>query len=284
MLFDRAQVRPVGPTITWVAWAASAAILAAKASGGPRTTASIVVVGVPEVEFLLRRDRPPGQQIAAIQGVPPGHERIDCENRPVELRHHPRLAGIVGPSGSGPGRRDRGGGDGVGLDVVGMPVSAVGVVGDDDVRALPANDGDQRPDRLAFVGVDESLTAPLLGADHARVAPASRAAEIEGCADAQRLQRRGEFADAVAAQLVRTIDRELGPAIPDDLALLAERAGDDTHLRPAGGVVRDRGAVAEALVVGMCVDEQQPRSLRHGRTLPAADPVISVVCRTRRPK
>ncbi len=108
------------------------------------------------------------------------------------------------------------------------------------------------------------LPTPLRGARHARVAPAARAAEIDGFADAQRVQRRGELADSVAAELVRAIDGELGPPIADDLALLAERAGDDPHLRPAGGVVGDGGAVAEALVVGMRVHEQQPRRLGHG--------------------
>lgn len=113
-----------------------------------------------------------------------------------------------------------------------MPVSAVGVVGDDNVRAQPANDVDQRPDRLAFVGVDEALAAPPLGALHSGVAPASRTAEIGGLTDTQCPQRRGEFADAVAAELVGPVEREFGPAIADDFALFAQRAGHDDHLGP----------------------------------------------------
>ena len=157
----------------------------------------------------------------------------------------------------------------MGVHVVGVAVAAVGVVGDHDMRALLTNDRDQRADRLAFVGVDEPLPAPRRGALHARVAPAARAAEVDGFADAQRTQRRGELADSVAAELVRAIDGELGPPLADDLALLAERARDDPDLRPAGDVVRDGGAVVEALVVRMRVHEQQPRRLRHDRTLPA---------------
>ena len=135
------------------------------------------------------------------------------------------------------------------------------------MRALLTNDRDQRPDCLSFVGVDESLATPRRGALHARVAPATRATQVDGCADAQRAQRLGELADSVAAELVRVIDGELGPAVADDLAFLAERAGDDADLCPAGGVVRDGGAVAEALVVGMRMHEQQPGRLGHGRTL-----------------
>ena len=77
----------------------------------------------------------------------------------------------------------------------------------------------------------------------------------------ERVQRRGQFTDAVAAELVGFVDGQLRPAVADDLALLAERAGDDVHLRPAGGVVRDGRARRQRLVVGMGMDEQQPRSL-----------------------
>ena len=59
------------------------------------------------------------------------------------------------------------------------------------------------------------------------------------------------------------IDGEPGPPIADNLAFLAERAGDHAYLRPTGGVMRDGGAVGEALVVRMRVYEQQPRGLSH---------------------
>jgi len=111
-------------------------------------------------------------------------------------------------------------------------------------------------------------SASTRGAVHARVAPAAGASQIDGCGHAQRPQRGGELADAIAAELIRAIDGELGPMVADDFALLAEGAGDDAHLRPAGGVMRYGGAVGQALVVGMCVDEQQPGCFGHGRTLP----------------
>ena len=82
------------------------------------------------------------------------------------------------------------------------------------------------------------------------------------------MQRRGEFADAVAAELVGVIDGQLRPTVTDDLALFAERAGDDVHLRPAGDVMGDGGAVGDGLVVRMGVHEQQPRGLLHGGTIP----------------
>ena len=57
---------------------------------------------------------------------------------------------------------------------------------------------------------------------------------------------------------------QLRPLVTDDLALLAERAGDDPHLRSAGHIVGDRGPVGDGLVVGMGMHEQQPWSLLHG--------------------
>ena len=139
------------------------------------------------------------------------------------------------------------------------------------MRALLTNDRDERTDRLPLVGVmnGEPPPTPRRSALHAGVAPAARATEIDGFADAQRAQRVGELADSVAAELIRAIDRELGPPLADDLAFLAERASDDPDVRPAGDVVRDGGAVVETLVVRMRVHKQQPRRLGHIRTLPA---------------
>ena len=63
----------------------------------------------------------------------------------------------------------------------------------------------------------------------------------------------------VAAELVGLRGDQQLQVGPDDLALLAERAGDerDRGVR-LGGVVRDGAARGEGLVVGMGVDEQQP--------------------------
>ena len=68
-------------------------------------------------------------------------------------------------------------------------------IGHDDVRALPANDGDQRADGLAFVGVDEPTATARRGAAHARIAPATRAAEVDRFVYPQRIQRRDGHRD-----------------------------------------------------------------------------------------
>jgi len=120
-----------------------------------------LVVGVSEVEFLAWRFDPLGQQIVAIKRVPACLECAFGEHRPIELRHLPRLARVVVAAR----RSNRGRSDFVGVDVVGVAVSAVGVIGYDDVGTQLANDGDQRPDGLAIVGVDEPLPTPLRGAE-----------------------------------------------------------------------------------------------------------------------
>ncbi len=68
----------------------------------------------------------------------------------------------------------------MGVDVVGVAVAAVGVVGHDDVGALLANDRDECANDLTFVGVDEPLATPFWRALHPRVAPPARTAEIDG--------------------------------------------------------------------------------------------------------
>ncbi len=152
----------------------------------------------------------------------------------------------------------------MGLNVVGMPVATIRVVGHHDVRSQVADDLDERADGFVLVGVAEPLPAARLGADHAGIAPPAGAAEVDGPVEAQRVQRGGQLADPVAAELVRVVHGQLRPLVTDDLALLAERAGDDLHLRSARDVVGDRGPVGDALVVGMGMHEQQPRSLLHG--------------------
>ena len=95
MLFDKAHTRPVGPTTTWVACAASAAALAATRLRRGLDNGVDVLVGVPEVECLLRRKHPLGTQIVAIQRAPALLECAVCQHRPVELRHRPWLTGVV---------------------------------------------------------------------------------------------------------------------------------------------------------------------------------------------
>ena len=101
----------------------------------------------------------------------------------------------------------------------------------------------------------------LRGAFHPRVAPTPSPAQEARAVDTERGQRRRQLADAIPAQLVGAVHGELRPPLADDLALLTERACDDLHLRTAGHVVRDRRARGEGLVVGMSMDEKQPRGL-----------------------
>ena len=65
----------------------------------------------------------------------------------------------------------------MGLDVVGMAVSAVGVIGNDHVGPQLPDDADEFADRLAHVGLHKPLTVSRLGALHAGVPPMPRTAK-----------------------------------------------------------------------------------------------------------
>ena len=82
------------------------------------------------------------------------------------------------------------------------------------------------------------------------------------------MQCGGQFADAVAAELVGVVNGQLRPLVADHLALLAERASDDLHLCATTDIVGDGDAIGDGLVIGMGMHEQQPGSLLHGMTLP----------------
>ena len=73
-------------------------------------------------------------------------------------------------------------------------------------------------------------------------------------------QRGGQLTDPVAAELVGVLDAQLRPAVPDDLALLAEGAGHHGDLGAGRRVPGDCDAVVDRLVVGVGVDEDQPRT------------------------
>jgi hypothetical protein len=55
--------------------------------------------------------------------------------------------------------------------------------------------------------------------------------EIESF-DSERVERLGELADAVPAELVGGVDRELGVLLADDFAIFPEGAGDDVNSAP----------------------------------------------------
>ena len=149
-----------------------------------------------------------------------------------------------------------------------MAVAALRIVGDDDVWAQLPDDRDEFADSLAHIGVDEPLPVPRRGSLHSRIAPPARSAEEMRFADAEGVQRRGQFADAVAAQLVGGVDSKVRISLTDDLAFFAEGAGDDVHVGAASGVMRNGSTGCQCFVVRVGVDEQQTRGFlrRHPLT------------------
>ena len=137
-----------------------------------------------------------------------------------------------------------------------MAVAALRIVGDDDVWAQLPDDRDEFADSLAHIGVDKPLPVPRRGSLHARIAPASRAAEKYRLVDAEGFKRRGQFADAVAAQLVGAVDSKVLISLTDDLAFFAEGAGDDVHVSAVSDVMRNGSTGCQRFIVRMGVDEQ----------------------------
>ncbi len=94
----------------------------------------------------------------------------------------------------------------------------------------------------------------------------ARAAEEIRLVDSEGVESVGQFADAVAAQLVGGVDGQLGVALADDFALFAEGASDDVDVGAVGGVVGDGAPGRQGFVVWVGVDEEQPgRFLRRHR-------------------
>src|SRR3954447_20627273 len=133
------------------------------------------------------------------------------------------------------------------MDVVGMSVTALGVIRDDDVWAQLPNDGDQRSHRFARISVDEPLPVSRWCAVHAGVTPSAGAAEEDRLLETERVQCGGQLTDAVATQLIGVVDGELRPALADHFPLFSERACDNADLRTTSGVVRDRRARRQRL-------------------------------------
>ncbi len=93
---------------------------------------------------------------------------------------------------------------------------------------------------------------------HAGVAEAERAAEEALVGDAEDLHRGLELDDAVRAEPVLLVGREMLDVGRQDLALLAGRARDEGDVRAFGDVARHGGAAHDALVVRVGVHEQHP--------------------------
>lgn len=178
-------------------------------------------------------------------------------------------------------------GDAVGLDVVGVAVSAVGVVGDEDLGTDLADHPDQVGGGLVDVGGPEGAGALVLfDAHHPGVAVAAGAAEEAVVGDAEFLHGLGQLVHPVGAQRVVTVGREVRETGRDDLALLAEGAGHQRHPRSLGRVLGHGRAVVDRLVVRVRVHQEQSASdarwgppaegrggqIRHGPTLRGARP------------
>ncbi len=157
--------------------------------------------------------------------------------------------------------------DPVGLDVVGVAVAAELVVGHQHLRPHLADDRDQVVGGLGEVGVPEGVVVARLGGDgvavlvplHAGVAVAAEAAEeaVVGHAERRHRRRRARRVRCSPGRPSSSAARcsQVGH---QDLAHLAGGAGDQGDAAALGDVLRHRGALADRLVVGVGVDQQQP--------------------------
>src|ERR1019366_5175638 len=187
----------------------------------------------------------------------PGHLREPPhlgagEGGVVELAHPPGSA--EGRIDSVVGGLDRDQGDPGGLDVVGVPVAAVAVIGDDNVGAEAADVGDDPAHRLIEVGPPERLRRVVgLGPGHPRVAEPE---EVD-LGDPQDLAGPAQlgFADLLepGPDLV-LLGGVLGVEDGRHLAVgAADHRGGDPAIRAEG----EQPTHGDGLVVRMGVDGQQ---------------------------
>ena len=145
------------------------------------------------------------------------------------------------------------------LDVVGMPVEPAVVVADHDPGAHLTDDRHQSQGRLVQVRLPETAGVVVAGqAHHAGVAPPARAAEEAVIGDAERGAGGLEFPDPVLAEQVTAAGGQVGQVRRDDLAQLAQRAGDQRHRDARRRVPGHGGAGLDRFVVGVGVHQQQP--------------------------
>ncbi|CAM5660512.1 hypothetical protein SGLAM104S_05137 [Streptomyces glaucescens] len=162
------------------------------------------------------------------------------------------------------GQLDGAHGDAVGLDVVGVAVAAVGVVGDEHLGANLLDHPQEVSGGLVDVRLPEAGRVVVVGqAHHPGVGVAAVPAEPAEVGDAQLGHGGGQLAQAVRAEGGAGEMRERGR---DDLATLTEGAGDQGHLGTLGRVPGHGGAVVDRLVVRVRVHQQQTPGgqVRHG--------------------
>ena len=128
-------------------------------------------------------------------------------------------------------------------DVVRMAIRAAGVKRYDDLRALLADNPDQTPDNFFRRRVDvRSGVGVLLSAGHARVA----IVEKDEVVDAQVVGRATQLVLAHPPERLRRCVNALG-----DLTHVTVCGAHEANLRAAAGIMRQRSACAEGLIVRM---------------------------------
>ena len=116
--------------------------------------------------------------------------------------------------------------------MIGVPVAAVGVVGEHCVRPDLVEDADQRRHRAIVVRTarrranKRSRMASGRRPGHAGVAERPDAAELPSVADAQRVACGPQLGQPVPTQLVGLLRGQSLELVADDLALLPERGRD----------------------------------------------------------
>ena len=153
-----------------------------------------------------------------------------------------------------------------GVDVVGMAVVAVLVVRHDRGRPSLADDLDQPARGDLEVGLPEGVGMGVgIGPDHSGVAIAEQVV-VDGTAS-ERVERAGQLGGPDGRQPGPGLLRVEGRVV--HLALGAIGAGDEIDADALGHEARDAATGADAFVVRVGVDEEDPAGLRrHGRRLP----------------
>ena len=221
-----------------------------------------------------RMPRRPRRPLLPRRPWPTGAE---CRARPSRRRHPPsapaprrarRSASTA--SGAADQRGVRLTRDPRRVDVVGMAVVAVLVVRHDRRRASLANDLDQPARRELDVGLPERVGMGVgIGPHHSRVAIPEQVL-MDGAAP-EGVERAGQLGGPDRRQPrpgLFGVERRIV-----DLSLGAIGAGDEIDADALGHEARDAAAGADALVVGMGVDEQDSAGLRRHVRKPPPRPM-----------
>ena len=145
------------------------------------------------------------------------------------------------------------------LDVIGVAVVAVGVVGDDHLGRHLADHGGELRRRLAGVRPPEAAGKLIRRqAHHPGVPPPARAAEEPVVGHAERGAGGRQLAGTVLSQPVAAAGGQIRQLRRDDLTQLPAGAGDQRDAGALRGVGGHGRAGADRLVVRMGVNQQQP--------------------------